>query len=58
MKSEVLTKFEHPWLMVVGMLFFIGLFGYLFFRTISKNRNQDYQEASQLPLEEAGESNE
>lgn len=55
MKTEVLSRFDNPLLMVIAMAIFIGLFGFVFFRTISKNRNKEYEEASKLPFKEAGE---
>ncbi|MCO4793393.1 MAG: hypothetical protein KC493_06770 [Bacteriovoracaceae bacterium] len=52
MRDQVLNQFEHPWLMVVGMILFIMVFIGVLYMVTGKKNNSSFSEAEQLPLED------
>lgn len=50
MRDQVLHQFEHPWLLVIGMLLFMGVFLGVLFWVSGKKTKKEFTEAEQLPL--------
>ncbi len=50
MRDQVLHQFEHPWLLVIGMLLFMGVFLAVLFRVSGKKTKKQFSEAEKLPL--------
>lgn len=56
MKQEVLKHFDLPWLPVTGLIIFIVCFGAYTLWTFKKTNKKTYDQASNIPLEEAHEA--
>lgn len=52
MKSLVLSQFPMTYLTVAALLIFFALFCVMLVRVSSRKRDQEFRDASRLPLEE------
>ena len=52
MKSEILTKFDQPWLPLTAFIIFLAIFIIMIFLVYRKESRKLYQEISLYPLSE------
>ncbi len=53
MKQAALSHFDLPWLPITALIIFVVCFAAYLYWTFKKDNKANYEQASQIPLEEA-----